>query len=91
MADNKPIKIREPVQWFAERMEERLKRHDEDLGERGWLECGLEDLFNGLRDEVEELDWALHVGKWDAEDVIYEAADVANRVMMIADLFRQIK
>lgn len=77
-------RVREPVRWFAERMEERLKAHDH---RPGWKDSTFGYLQRRLRQEQAELDAALDK-KWNAEEIIRECADVANFCMMIADNFR---
>jgi NTP pyrophosphatase (non-canonical NTP hydrolase) len=48
-----------------------------------WRKVGLDELFYGLRLEMEELEEAVAIGKVD--EVWKEAADVANFAAMIAD------
>lgn len=77
---------RHQVRQFAELMEERLKANDH---KGGWKGERLPYLMRRLREEVEELSEALLPDKdWamEAEKVGREAADVANFVMMVADI-----
>ena len=84
------MKLRKPVQWFAERMEEKLREHDEQRGERGWRnehDCDEYFLLDRLEEEVLEIRQAIVRGglTWNPR-VVGECADVANFAMMIADL-----
>lgn len=82
---------REPVEWFADRMEKKLREHDDDRGEMSWREdgCTIKGLFEHLEEEVKELQELLQDGPAaDAMDVVHECADVANMAMMIADRVR---
>lgn len=76
---------RESVQWFAEKMEQKLQANDH---KPGWN--GLPDPYfvKRAQDELMELAEALARGM-SSEDVIQECADVANFVMMLADKKRQ--
>lgn len=67
------------VRWFTGWMETNLEanRH-----KGGWRHR--DDLFDRLREEVEELSDALEQGT--AADVVAEAADVANFAMFLADV-----
>lgn len=78
-----PPSLRPVLQWFAERMEEKLTASDP---KGGWEETPLPDLLHLLIDEVREVAEA----KTFAE-TIYECADVANFAMMIADAARRRK
>ncbi|MBH0331464.1 hypothetical protein ABH14_16950 [Brevibacillus brevis] len=79
--------MREEVLWFAEQMEAKLKENDH---KEGWNGCGIFWLKNRLIEEVNELSDAMDAGHnsesgLDVENIIREAADVANFAMMIAD------
>lgn len=76
--------IREPLRWFAEQMEARLRENDY---KEGWL--GEDDawLLERLEGEAIELGEAMERG-YQHDAVIHEAADVANFAMMIADQAR---
>lgn len=76
--------MREQVKWFAEQMEQTLKRNDH---KGGWDECTIPWLFGRLNDEVNELGG---VESTDHENLIREATDVANFAMMIADKARRM-
>ena len=86
---------REPVRWFAEQMEQKLREYDASRGKRGWVddigpggpEEMLEFLFERLRDEIDEVDRAM--GDASTKNIIRECADVANFAMMIADIARE--
>ncbi|WAH38598.1 hypothetical protein [Alicyclobacillus dauci] len=93
---------REPVAWFAEHMEETLRRNDH---KGGWDDCSTRWLLSRLHEELDELAESMsgrcgcreadcpHVllTPWDMANkdrVIQEATDVANFAMMIADKAR---
>lgn len=90
---------REPVRWFAERMEQKLAEHDGDRGDHGWREvrvkgCRLGWLFQRCEDELEEARKAAveaqHSGyTLGVDTAIAEFADAANFCMMLADVLRQ--
>lgn len=73
---------REPLAWFARVMEKCLRENDH---KPGWQSDTLEELLERLEEEVDEL----KSGRLSNEDVIREAADVANFAMMIADNARR--
>ena len=79
--------LREEVSWFAQRMEEVMRRHDPERGD-GWKTAEVEDLHNLLLVEVTELasvDQAVYMTTHDHElEVVRKAANVANYAMMIA-------
>lgn len=81
-------RLREPVRWFAGKMEEALQRNDH---KGGWQNEYLWVLLHRIDEELAELYKAAfqieHSGP--LENVIKEAADVANFAMMIADVARQ--
>lgn len=94
------MKLRESVQWFAEQMEAKL-RENEDKG--GW-DGESEDYFlRRAREELKELDAAI-TKFWDEsqnpesrlgdftpkQEIVREAADVANFLMMLAWRFRKV-
>jgi len=89
-----PRKPREQVNWFAEKMEQKLRINDH---KGGWNGCGQDYLFDRMVEEAEELRKSLINLDWDAESetrketVIREAADIANFAMMIADNVRKGK
>jgi NTP pyrophosphatase (non-canonical NTP hydrolase) len=72
---------RAEVAAFAGLMEDRLRRHDDRRGARGWRVESRHFLFGRLREEVEELRGAVV-----PDAIAEEAADVANYAMMIADV-----
>lgn len=78
------IGVRPVVAWFAKHMERKL-RANEHKG--GWLEDDHWDLFKAASDELSELNEAM--SRPDDEKIIEEAADVANMVMMVADVHGQ--
>ena len=86
--------VREPVRWFAEQMERKLKANDH---KSHWRESDVVWLFERMQDERIELWEAFKPTRPfgcfvdtpnDVERVIDEAADVANFAMMIADKAR---
>ncbi|MBB6672602.1 hypothetical protein [Cohnella nanjingensis] len=79
-----PSGIREPVQWFAEQMEQTLRRNDH---KGGWGACSDAYLWGKLEEEIEEL--RQHYPRYDRpgelDGIARDASDVANIVMMLAD------
>lgn len=89
--------MRESVRWFAEKMEETLKKNDY---KGGWETCSKEWLLQRLKEEVDELYVEIlgkpcscrgiadcnHIHIQNKERIISEATDVANIAMMIADI-----
>lgn len=71
--------VRPEVQWFAERMEERLKANE---WKGGWQGLNFLYLLALLMEEMGEL--ARAVLEEPADEVIHECADVASFAMMIA-------
>jgi hypothetical protein len=88
--------LRPAVEWFAVRMEKKLRENDH---KGGWLNCTLRYLLVRMKNERDELVAAIHKAKrhagcdyWrseDAELVIREAADVSNFALMVADIARR--
>jgi len=78
--------VREPVRWFAEQMEEKLRANDH---KPHWSIAHPDYLIHRLFQEANEL-WRAMEGELTADEVIKEAADVANFAMMIADNARRI-
>lgn len=64
------------VDWFADRMEETLRRHDEKKGYNGWLSSDrtLDGLKNKLIEEVSEVIAELSFPEKDPHKVIRECA-----------------
>lgn len=52
-----------------------------------WRDSPITDLVIGLLNEIDELVESVAIGH-DPEDIVKEAADVANYAMMIADVYR---
>jgi NTP pyrophosphatase (non-canonical NTP hydrolase) len=81
--------VREPVKWFAEQMENKLKEND---NKGGWDDCNLYWLVNRIKEEVSELERAINIHR-DLGDnrleIIRESADISNFSMMIADIARR--
>ncbi len=93
------LNIREPVLRLATVMEQKLRVHDDDRGERGWANDEPMALFHRIKDEMEEL-LPLLVECKDcvpadferlADRAILECADVAAFPMMIADILEEAK
>lgn len=79
-----PIRPRSVVEWFTERMEEKLMRNDH---KGGWEVMGPRELIARARQELDELEQAVENKKGGAA-IASEAADVANFVMMLADVMQ---
>lgn len=80
---------RDPLAWFAQEMERRLRVNDH---KPGWEDLTDAWLLHRLRQETQELTLALASFKGQparAYAVIEEAADVANFAMMVADNARR--
>jgi NTP pyrophosphatase (non-canonical NTP hydrolase) len=75
------VKCRASVNWFTAQMELKLRENDY---KGGWAKCEHHWLLDRLKQEVVELEKALD--QVDNQNVINEAADVANFALMIADL-----
>ena len=79
-----PQRWRPEVMALADAMEAKLKANDH---KRHWRYLGMQTLSMRLTQEREELRRAVEAG--DPDEVLREAADVANFAMMIADTVRQ--
>jgi NTP pyrophosphatase (non-canonical NTP hydrolase) len=97
--DNGNIKrLRPEILALAHLMQDKLDKNkhkdgkgwerDEDGARKGWL-CPMDFLIAKLMEEVSELAMAVHEGELSI-NVHYEAADVANLAMMIADNYRPL-
>ena len=85
--------LRPQVAAFAQLMEQKLRKHDDDRGTRGWSSMTPMDLCWRLDREVDELKHSLcclGAGS-DLSDVAGECADVANFAMMIIDVLEQLE
>lgn len=71
------MKPREPVEWFAERMERRLRANDH---KGGWEDCSIEYLLSRLCEETAELVGTITLGHADAR----EAFAIAKHHLMQA-------
>ena len=83
------MQVRESVKWFAEQMENKLKENDK---KGGWDDCNIYWLIQRIREETNELLSAVNLNRdlgATKENIIREAADVANFAMMIADIARK--
>ena len=91
--------VRPAVNWFAQRMEEKLAINDH---KGGWGKCDIDWLIERIRTELEELETVYGFRKVDwgrsacegvqfvdvsNEAIIKECADIANFAMMVADRF----
>lgn len=82
------MEVREPVKRFAEDMEAKLKDNDQ---KGGWEDCNLYWLVSRINEETRELARAINLHRdlgASKENIIKEAADVANFAMMVADIAR---
>jgi len=80
LAERSPL--RPAVKWYAERMEETLKRNDH---KGGWRRCDLRYLSMRLTQERKEL--AEAIASKDSARIINETTDISNFALMIADKF----
>lgn len=71
------------VQAMAKAMEDKLAIRRFHGGRVKWIKTPMNDLVAGLYRELDELEGALAMGS--TKDILWEAVDVANRAMMIAD------
>lgn len=83
-----PTVVRPVVRWFAERMELKLREHDEKRGPRGWKDASLRSLLARTHEELDELRNELIAESSTVTRVVNEAVDVANLAMMVADKAR---
>jgi len=74
---------RDDIVKFSKAMETKLLRDDEKKGVDGWRKADHMTLLKHLIDEVMELKDAIDNGT--PYDVYFEAADIANFAMMIAE------
>jgi len=98
--DNQKNNNRDAVNWFAEKMEEKLKENDH---KGGWYKCEVEWLFKRLKQECDEFEnlynqrlWSMqgrsaseNISLRDVSDeaMVKECCDISNFSMMIADKF----
>ena len=81
---------RQEVKWFAERMERKLKKNDYKGDGTSWRQGKLDPLLKRLKEETKELENEIYCLSIDnQEEIINEAADIANFAMMIADNARR--
>lgn len=86
-APTTPIAPRDHVAWFASAMEAELRTNDH---KGGWDGSSVPWLLHRLHQELGELERAIQHGK-PAAQVLSEAADAGNFLMMIADNYRHIE
>jgi len=79
------IELRREVRIFAEAMERQLRKHDTTRGTTGWKNDTVASLMEHAEEEYGELVWAAAAER-PAEEVLAEAADLANMAMMVADV-----
>lgn len=79
------MKVRGEVASFAEAMEKKLAENDH---KRHWSGMTVSWLRRRLDTELRELDRAIKAKK-SPEEVLAEAADVGNFLMMVADNYRR--
>lgn len=85
------MEIRDSVKWFAEQMELKLQEND---AKGGWDDCGIYWLLERLREETRELEIAIDIHRdlgAPHNNIVKEAADVANFAMMVADIAQKTK
>jgi len=83
------VDLRKSVRLFAEAMELKLRTHDEERGEIGWLTdytCNVGYLKARLDDEIKELNGAYI--DCHPKGVYEEVIDIGNFAMMIFDRVR---
>lgn len=87
--------VRPTLQWFIDKMEEKLRKHDATRGYEGWRKADPKVLylnwFMGELDELRDAMFAYVQGQATADDVIGECVDVANMAHMLADLMQLTK
>ena len=74
------VKLRPEVQWFAERMEVKVRSND---WKGCWQNMTPTEILARIREDTDELEDVLRGG---AVNVMLEAVDVANFAMMLADV-----
>ena len=82
----RPIKLRSTVRSFAEAMELKLRKHDGELGLRGWKDESPGWLTDRLREELGELESALESLCSGIGNPADEAVDIGNFAMMVHDV-----
>lgn len=83
------MEVRESVKWFSEQMETKLRENDK---KGGWDNCNIYWIIKRINEETNELLNAVDLHRdlgATKENIIREAADVANFAMMIADIARK--
>jgi NTP pyrophosphatase (non-canonical NTP hydrolase) len=86
LAEREAVRLRPEVRWFAAQMEQKRRENDR---KGGWRDCGLAWLMVWIIAEQGELADAIDHGT--SEEIIAEAADVANFAMMLADTARALR
>ena len=78
------LKLRSSVLAAAEAMERKLRTHDKDRGEAGWINNSPVALLSRVFDEYMDLREALDAGDYDRARE--EAIDVMNMAHMVFDV-----
>lgn len=75
---------KQSVEWFGREMTIKL---DANINKRHWSRSSYAYHFDGLKEEVKELEELLQDDKvpYKHKKIIAECADIGNRAMMIAD------
>lgn len=75
---------KQSVEWFGEQM---IKKLEANINKRHWFRTSYAYHFDGLKEEVKELEELLQDDKvpYKHKEIILECADIGNRAMMIAD------
>jgi NTP pyrophosphatase (non-canonical NTP hydrolase) len=76
------------VLQFAEAMEQKLSENRHKGDREGWLRCDTESLLARVDEELAEVRAAIASGE-PPHAVLREAADVANMIAMVADVYAQ--
>ncbi len=77
--------INTSILWFSEKMKDELLKH---LDRPGWQKEKVRYLWDRMKEEMDELGVAMH-DNLTRDEIIKECADIANFVMMIADVYRE--
>ena len=77
--------INNSISWFSEKMKDELLKH---LDRPGWQGEKVRYLWDRMKEEFNELGVSL-ANNLTRDEIVRECADVANFVMMIADVYRE--
>ena len=81
--------IREEVQSWANRMEARLRKHDERRGRSGWLDRDPREILLHLLRDLGQLAEILNSSSPELKSARERSADVANLACMVFDSFER--